>query len=163
MHTILLLIAKYLFIVVGLFAFAYWLRVSRQEKVRLVLFGVIAGIVTFALVKIGAALYYDPRPFVTEHVTPLFPHGSDNGFPSDHTVLTAFVALTIFSSSKRIGLVSLAMSVLIGVSRIIGHIHSPIDILGSLMFAFIGFTVATLSTPPILKRIKSHREYMSPK
>jgi membrane-associated phospholipid phosphatase len=68
-------------------------------------------------------------------------------------VFTAFIALTIYSSSKRLGLILLAMSVLIGVSRVIGHIHSPIDIIGSLVFAFVGFIIATLATPYVLKRI----------
>jgi hypothetical protein len=74
MHTILLVIAKYLFVIVGLLAFAYWLTVSKQEKIRLIVFGAIACVTTFALIKIGAAIYYDPRPFTTHHLIPLYPH-----------------------------------------------------------------------------------------
>ena len=162
MHTLLLYIAKYLFLVVGLLAFIYWLTVSKQEKIRLVVFGAVVGIVTLALVKIGATMFYDTRPFITHHMIPLYPHGADNGFPSDHTALTAFAALTIFSSSKRIGLALLSISVLIGLSRVIGHIHSPIDIVGSLVFACVGFIAATVATPHILKRIKVSREHVSP-
>lgn len=154
MHIILLIIAKYLFVVVGLLAFVYWLTVSRQEKARLIVFGVAAGIVSIALVKLGAAVFFDTRPFITHHLTPLYPYGSDNGFPSDHTALTAFLALTIFSSSKRVGLVLLSLSVLIGLSRIIGHLHSPIDIVGSLVFTLVGYSVARVVTPYILKNLK---------
>jgi len=161
MHTILLFVAKYLFLIVGLLAFAYWLKAPKKEKVRLIVFGAIAAIVTMVLVKVGAALYFDPRPFVTHHVVPLYPHGADNGFPSDHTVLTAFIALTIFSSSKRIGITLLVMSVLIGLSRILGHIHSPIDIIGSLLFALAGYGAAILLTPYILKRLKGSDEHLS--
>ena len=161
MHTILLFIAKYLFVVVGLVAFLYWLKVPKQEKLRLIIFGAVAAIVTLALVKIGAALFFDPRPFITHHVVPLYPHGADNGFPSDHTVLTAFIALTIFSSSKRYGVILLIMSILIGLSRVIGHIHSPIDILGSLIFALAGYCAALLVTPYILKRWKGSDEHLS--
>ena len=162
MHTIVLIIAKYLFVVVGLLGFIYWLTVSKHEKIRLIVFGAIVGVVTFFLVKVGAALFFDTRPFIALHVAPLYPHGADNGFPSDHTALTAFAALTIFSSSKRVGLVLLAMSVLIGLSRIIGHIHAPIDIVGSLIFAFAGYAVASMATPHILKRMKVKHEYVSP-
>jgi undecaprenyl-diphosphatase len=161
MRIILLFIAKYLFIIVGLAAFVCWLKASKQEKIRLIVFGAIAAIATLVLVKIGATLYFDPRPFVAHHVAPLYPHGADNGFPSDHTVLTMIIALTIFSSSKRLGIILIIMSILIGISRILGHIHSPIDILGSLVFALAGYAAAVLLSPYMLKRLKGHNEHLS--
>ena len=153
MHLFLLLAAKYLFIVVGLIAAIYWLSVPKKEKIRLAVFGLIAAVVTFVLVKLGAALYFDPRPFVTHHVTPLFPHGTDNGFPSDHTALTAFIAVTIYSATKRLGLVLFFMALLIGLARIIGHIHSPIDIIGSIVFALVAGAVAAYLTPKVTARL----------
>lgn len=152
MHEILLFGAKYLYLIVVLAAFIYWLTVSKQEKLRLIAFGAVALVVTVVLVKVGAALYYDPRPFVSQHIVPLYPHGADNGFPSDHTVFTAFIAMTIFSSSKRVGACLLVLSMLVGTSRVIGHIHSPIDIVGSLVFAVAGYAVAMWATPRITKR-----------
>jgi undecaprenyl-diphosphatase len=161
MHTTLLFIAKYLFVIVGLTAFLYWVKISKQEKVRLIVFGAIASVVTLALVKIGAALFFDSRPFVNHHVIPLYPHAADNGFPSDHTALTAFIALTIFISSKRLGIILLIMSILIGVSRVVGHIHSPIDIIGSLVFAVVGYGAARQFTPYLLKRWRRADEHLS--
>lgn len=152
MHILLLFLAKYLLFIVALVAFAYWLTVSRPEKIRMMIFGAVAAVVTLALAKLGAMLYYDPRPFVSHHVTPLYPHGTDNGFPSDHTLAAAFIALTVLSSHKKLGLALLAGAVLIGASRIIGHIHSPIDIIGSLVFAAIGYIAAVWATPYIVKR-----------
>lgn len=163
MHDLLLFTAKYLYLGVGLIALAYWIKVSKQEKIRLVVFGAVAAVVTLLLVKVGAALFYDPRPFVAQHITPLYPHGADNGFPSDHTVLTAFIALTIFSSSRRIGALLLCLSVLIGLSRVTGHIHSPIDILGSLLFAAIGYAAARALTPRIMKRLQTKHQSTSSK
>ncbi len=156
-HEVLFLIAKYLFLVVGLAALIYWLRVPSGDKKRLVVFGLIAGIVAFGLVKLGAALYYDPRPFISHHLTPLFPHGADNGFPSDHTVLTAFIAVTMYSSSKKLGLALLVLSLLIGIARVVGHIHSPIDIIGSLVFAAIGGLAAFWLTPIVLHRFNQYK------
>jgi len=152
MHLLLLFVAKYLFIGVGLIAVIYWLNLPKKEKIRLAVFGLIAAVISFVLVKLGAVLYFDPRPFVTHHVTPLFPHGADNGFPSDHTVLTAFMAVTIYSANKRLGLVLFLMALLIGLSRIIGHIHSPIDIIGSVVFALVGGGVAAYLTPKVIAR-----------
>lgn len=160
MRIVLLFIAEYLYLFVGLIAFVVWLRAPRPEKIRLAVFGVIAAAVTFALIKIGAAVYYDPRPFVAQNVVPLFKHAADNGFPSDHTALTAFIGLTIFTAWRRIGLLLLLMSVMIGSARVIGNIHSPIDIIGSLAFALVGFAVACAATPYILKRLKRADEHI---
>ena len=161
MHEIILITAKYLYLLVGLAAFIYWLTVSRQEKLRLIIFGLIAAIATIVLVKIGAALYYDPRPFVTHNVLPVYPHSANNGFPSDHTALSAFIALTIYSSSKRIGAALLFMAVAVGVSRVVGNIHSPIDIAGSFVFALIGYAVAVSVTPRIIRHIGKSRDHIS--
>ena len=159
MHTLLLLAAKYLWPVVVLVAFVFWLKLPREAKIRMVVFGIIAAAVTLLLVKTGEALYYSPRPFVAHDVTPLYPHGPDNGFPSNHTVFTALIAFIIFSASKRVGAFLLVLSVLIGISRVIGNIHSPIDIAGGLAFALIGFGIATLLTPYVFKRLKTLRTH----
>ncbi len=153
MHIILLFLAKYLIGIVTLIAAIYWLLQPRKEKVRLLAFGAVAVIITVILMKVGAALYYDPRPFVTQHVTPLYPHGPDNGFPSDHTILAAAIATILYSSSKHLGLVVLALAFLIGLARVVGHIHSPIDIVGSFVFALIGGLVAYYTTPHIMHRL----------
>jgi len=163
MHVVLLIVAKYLLFVVGILCFAYWLTVPKQEKIRLAIFGILAGVVTLALVKISAWVYYDPRPFVSQHVPPLYPHAADNGFPSDHTVLAALAALVVYSSSKRAGLALLGLALLIGVARVLGHIHSPIDIIGSIAFALIGFGVATIATPPALQHLGAQREHIPSK
>jgi undecaprenyl-diphosphatase len=152
MHTILLFIAKYLIFIVALIAAGYWLTVPAKEKIRLAVYGVIAGVVTFILMKVGSALFYDPRPFVAHHIVPLYPHGNDNGFPSDHTAFSAIIAIIIYSASKRLGIALFVLAVLIGISRVIGHIHSPIDIVGSLVFALAGGAAAYFLTPKLLAR-----------
>lgn len=63
MHELLLLTAKYLILIVGLIAFIHWLTVPRQEKICFILTDAIAEVATFVLVKIGAALFYNPRLF----------------------------------------------------------------------------------------------------
>jgi undecaprenyl-diphosphatase len=155
MHELLLIFAKYLIGIVGLIAFIYWLAVPRHEKVRLIIFGIIAGSATFALAKIGSALFYDPRPFVVHHVVPLYPHGADNGFPSDHTLLAAIIAITVWVSSKRLGIVLFVMALLIGLSRVIGNIHSPIDIVGSIFFALLGGVLASFLASKLFPRFVS--------
>lgn len=154
MHYIILFMAEYAIIVVCLVAAIYWLTLAKKDKLRLVIFGLVASLVGLALVKLGAAIFYDPRPFVTHNLIPVYSHINDNGFPSDHTVLAAVVALTIYSASKRLGGILFGLALAIGLARVLGNIHSPIDILGSLVFALLAGAVAYYLTPKLTERLK---------
>lgn len=46
--------------------------------------------------------YYEPRPFVTDHVNLLTPHAPDASFPSDHSLGTMSIALGINNNHKSI-------------------------------------------------------------
>lgn len=101
--------------------------------------------------KISSKLFYDTRPFVSEHIQPLVKHAADNGFPSEHTLLAATVAAVIYFFDRRIGIYLAVVALLIGASRVAAHVHSPIDILGSLVFAAIagwtGYNLAKKFVP----------------
>lgn len=154
MHTLTLYTAKYLVFIIILIAFAYWLTLPKKQKINLVIFGFFAALIALILAKVGAALYYDPRPFVTHHVTPIYPHGPDNGFPSDHTLLGSFVAVSVYYMNKKLGIGLFVLAALVGISRVAGRIHSPIDIIGSMVFAVIGGLLATLITPRAAKYLR---------
>ena len=90
---------------------------------------------TFIVSKIGALLYFDPRPFVVGHFIPLIPHEPDNGFPSDHVLLCASIAAVVFPSNKYLGIVLLLLTLMVGVARVHTGVHHAIDIIGSLVIA----------------------------
>ena len=142
MNSIIVFVAEYFLylsvIVTGLF----WLRCRKSTKIELLIRFVLGGVIALALAKVGAYLYYDPRPFVTEHVRPLFPHAADNGFPSDHMLLTSFLGFTILAYSKRTGMLLLVIALAVGAARVAAHVHSPIDIVGSTIFAAVGAFIA---------------------
>jgi undecaprenyl-diphosphatase len=156
-HTLTLYTAKYLVFLICLAAFIYWLTLPRKQKINLAVFGIIVALVSLVLAKLGSALYYDPRPFVTHNVTPIYPHGADNGFPSDHTLLASFVAVSVYYLNKRLGIGLFVLAALVGIARIAGHIHSPIDIIGSMVFAIIGGLVAVLITPKLIQRYSRNK------
>ena len=80
-------------------------------------------------------LYYNARPFVVGHFTPLIAHAADNGFPSDHTLLAATIAMIGLSISRRLGILLWILAVLIGVSRILAGVHHILDIVASMLIA----------------------------
>ena len=144
MHTLIVVTAQYALFLSLVIAGAVWLRLPRRQKWELDVWAIVGGALTLVLIKVGGALYVDQRPFVTQHLAPLFPHAADNGFPSDHTAASMFLAVCVLFYSRRWGSVLVVISVLIGVARIAAHVHRPIDILGAMAIA----VAAALSARP---------------
>lgn len=120
----------------------YWLRAARPVKFTLAWQLVLGGLIALGLARLGGHFYYDTRPFVRDHVKPLFAHAPDNGFPSDHALLALFLAFSLWRYSKPVSATLLVNALLISAARVAAHVHSPTDIVGSFVFAFLGALVA---------------------
>lgn len=72
-----------------------------------------------------------PRPFLRfpDEIVPLFDYGGIDSFPSGHATL--FMALGVMTSlhHKRAGYVFIFFALIISLARVIGGVHSPIDII----------------------------------
>ncbi len=148
MDSLIVFVAKYfLFLSVAVVG-VHWLLSSKRDRVDLAVHYVVGGIIALALAKLGAHFFYDTRPFVSHHIKPLMPHAADNGFPSDHALFTSFLGFTMLAYSRRLGYALLGIAVLVGAARVAAHIHSPIDIVGSFVFA----AIAVLATRPLVHR-----------
>lgn len=141
MNTAIIFCAEYLlyFVVLGLIA--AWVMIGREDKKRFIVSTLIACIVAYVIAKIASHLYFDPRPFVTEHIKPLIPHAADNGFPSDHALFTMTLTAATFFFSRKLASVMFVMTVLVGVARILAHVHSPLQIAAGWIFGIIGAVV----------------------
>jgi undecaprenyl-diphosphatase len=154
MDTIIVDLAKYLYLVVAALAFVFWLRLPKPDKWRFLVAGIIGGIIAVILVKAGGMLYNDPRPFVNSGVKPLFPHVADNGFPSDHTTLTVLLSALVFSYSRKWGVALFLLALIVGVSRMLAHIHHGVDIAAGVGFGIIAALAGIWATNYILDRTK---------
>ena len=119
----------------------YWLRARRADKVTLAWQLILGGLIALALARVGGHLYNNPRPFVTGHLKPLFPHAPDNGFPSDHALLTSFLAFALWRWSRGLSIALVVNAVLVGGARVLAHVHHVIDILGSWGFSLVAVLV----------------------
>jgi undecaprenyl-diphosphatase len=154
MDSIIIFCAKYLVYIALLLSAAYLLTLPKRDRIRAVVFFVIAGLVAFVLAKIGGAIFYNARPFVVNHITPLIAHDANNGFPSDHTLITAVVAVTLYVISKKSGIALFVAAIIIGSSRVLAHVHHPIDVIGSFAFAIIGGLAAYYLTPRVMRYVQ---------
>lgn len=154
MHELVILVAEYLIVASAVLVLGVWLDLSKTDKKRFIGLAIVGGIVTLVLAKLGSWLYYDPRPFVVGHYTPYFTHGADNGFPSDHTLLSSFFGFLVLSYRRKIGYVLLVMALLIGGARVIAGVHHTIDIIGAFACAGLGALVARFIVSKQRSRLK---------
>lgn len=141
MDSLIVFVAKYFLYLSVAIVGVYWLRASTNDKFSLAWKLVAGGILALAMARVSAHFYYDTRPFVAHHIKPLFAHAADNGFPSDHALLTSFLGFSLLAYSRRIAAVLLVIAVLVGWARVAAHVHSPIDIIGSFVFAGVSAAI----------------------
>jgi undecaprenyl-diphosphatase len=157
MNSIIILCAKDLIYLTALLGVVYWILLKTDQKKHFVIFGAVTAISSYILAKIGGLLFYNARPFASEHLTPLIQHAASNGFPSSHTLLAAVIAVTIFAISKKWGIGFMVLAIIIGASRVAANVHHPIDIIGSIVFAVVGGILAHYLTPKIENFFQKNR------
>jgi undecaprenyl-diphosphatase len=145
-NSIVVFVAQYFLYLSALIAVWYWFTCPTPTKIELIVRWAIGGVLALAMAKIASQLYYDPRPFASEHIKPLFAHAADNGFPSDHALLISLLGFTVVSYSRRVGAVLLAIVVAVGSARVAAHVHHPVDILGSFLISAIATVAAVWTT-----------------
>jgi undecaprenyl-diphosphatase len=154
MNTIIIFCASYLYLVsIALYALVL-LQSPKKKRLSIIWLSALSFPLTFIIGKLSGYLISSPRPFVTEHIKPLIAHVADNGFPSDHTLLTMTIATVIFIYHKKVGIVLFILALLVGTARVVGQIHHPLDIIGASAIA-IATTLASFFIKKKMTKNKS--------
>ena len=151
MRNIIIFTANYLYLLPVVIFILYGLLTKRRRE--FILLSVLVLPTSYLIGVLAGHLFYDPRPFVVSHTTPLFPHAPDNGFPSDHALLTGTLAALITAFSVPLGLLMWFLAFLIGASRVLAGVHHALDIIGSFLIA----AASTAALWQFLKRFHSFR------
>ncbi len=149
MNEIIVFTATYVYfasIAIFIGYFFYTKALTRRKFLLLSLFSLPVSYLSGLLANL---LYYDPRPFVVLHITPLFYHVADNGFPSDHALLMGTLAAIITVYNKWVGFILWVLAILVGISRVVASVHHTIDILAS-------FGIAIASTYIVWRLLKRY-------
>ncbi len=117
---------------------------QRSDLVELAVAALFIAALSFLLAKAGSGLIASPRPFVVTGTPPLISSATDNGFPSDHTLLLAVVAALVTLVSRRAGLLFWGLALLVGLARVYAGVHHLIDITGSLAIASLALLLYLL-------------------
>lgn len=138
MNLLVIFSAKYLFLVsilVFLLHLTYLWKKKRTTFLSIMKFSIISLPLTLLIAKILSRFIYDPRPFVVEHIKPLIAHVADNGFPSDHMLLTMAIASIAFVYNRKLGMALIIIAIGVGVARVLAKVHQVEDIVGSSIIA----------------------------
>lgn len=154
MNEIIIFGAKHLTLVMILISGIFFLKLSRQKQKEIVVFAIITLPAVYIVAKLASLLYFNPRPFVVENFIPLIPHADNNGFPSDHTLLSGAVAAIVYFFNKKLGIFLFALAFFVGFARVLVGVHHVIDIIGSIVIAaVISFLMYNFFLSYILKSI----------
>ena len=108
-----------------------------MEKKKEILKVFVAGAVAWVLAYILKFLFSFPRPFeILSGVKSLFPE-TGFSFPSGHATFFMALAFSIFFMHKKAGYIFMLFALLIGLARIAGGVHFPIDILGGFVLGAV--------------------------
>lgn len=101
-----------------------------------------AGITAYLLAKLLASVYQPTteRPFEILGVQPGASYLPNAGFPSDHALFTGFLTLAVWfeTRQKKLTVILAALTITVCVGRVLGLVHTPLDVIGGLLVASLG-------------------------
>lgn len=103
---------------------------------------VVVGLTSFLFAKLFGAVFQPAsmRPFELLGVPAGASFLNNPGFPSDHVLFAAFLTFAVWfeTRQRRLSWLLLALTLMIGVGRMLALVHSPLDVIGGLAIAALG-------------------------
>jgi undecaprenyl-diphosphatase len=115
------------------------LATPKERRYQTVARATVAGLVALLFAKTISLLYHGQRPFVALGLAPKAAYLPDPGFPSDHTLLVFLVTFVVWASTKNrwLSAVLFVMSSLVALGRVLALVHTPFDVAGGILCAFL--------------------------
>ena len=129
---------------------AMWFVADNQRKMIL-LEATWAAVLGLVVNQIIGLFYFHPRPYMIGLCDPLFAHGPETSFPSDHaTLMFAAAFYLLFTRRSTVfGFSLLAIALFTAWGRVYSGIHFPFDMIGSLVVGSISAWIIRLSVTPL--------------
>lgn len=125
--------------------------VNGKIKKETVIHAVFSCLLAYGITELIKIFFPTLRPFQLNGDLPLtLTVPADGAFPSSHTAVGFALAATMFKHDKKVGILYLIMAGLVGVARIVAHVHYPIDIM---VGAVIGVAISQLTSSKHFARL----------
>lgn len=146
-----------IWVLIALFVLAAW-QARRRGPQRLAR-GIAAGVgvvLAYSASEAVKVLVTELRPChnFAESTIAACPGASDWSWPSNHATIAVAIAVAVLAMSPRLGLLSVPVAVLIGISRVVVGVHYFHDVVaGALLGATMVIICARWGTPLVAKGI----------
>ncbi len=138
--------AQYLWILSPVLVLWYFLKLSREKRKEFLIFACTILPIAFLLGLLAKQLWINPTPI----------NPSENGFPSDHTLLVTALAALIICFNKRLSVWLWAIAAVVAISRVYVGEHHVIDVIGSAVISLITLALARAIISKLWKQITHH-------
>lgn len=122
--------------------YALLFRVSARDRYERYTRIFMAGITSYLAAKLLGSVWQPEqlRPFEQMGVDPGATYLNNPGFPSDHALFAAFLALAVWYGARNriLAVAMVLMTLLICVGRVLALVHTPLDVVGGLAVAGVG-------------------------
>ena len=124
------------FLILGVvpIAILVWLR---RGGLRTCMAAVLGAVLAVAITAAIGALWYRPRPFASEHFTPLISHAPNASFPSDHLAALGAVTICVWFASRRLGFLTAIVAVVVAFARVYVGVHYVSDVAGGFVLGLL--------------------------
>lgn len=149
LDNLMIFAAQYLIYLTILMVFVLSFKGGTKER-KAMLLAFLALPIAVLLIKAIHLIFFEPRPFVDFHFSPLISHNADASFPSRHAAIMSVVAFSYTYLKSKWAPVLLFFMLWVGAARIFVGVHFPQDIIGGFVVGLISLIIAL----QIIKLIK---------
>lgn len=121
--------------------FALLFKVPKGNRLQAYARVLVAGLMAYLVAKLLATIYPSTeRPFEALGLEAGASYLENPGFPSDHALFAMFLTLAVWfeTRDKLLTGILLALTVLVGLGRILALVHTPLDVVGGIVVAMFG-------------------------
>lgn len=127
-------------VLIGAWALIFYVpKDTRYESYGRVL---MAGLTAYLFAKLIGFIYQPAllRPFQELGVDAGASFLDNPGFPSDHVLFTTAITLAVWfaTKNKTATIILAALTVLVGLGRVLALVHTPLDVFGGIVIACLG-------------------------
>lgn len=135
--------ADYMLIVLVLIAaYALVFKIPKSKRFKAYCRILVAGLTAYLLAKLVGSIFQPEalRPFELIGKTAGALYLNNAGFPSDHVLFATAITCAVWFETKQKVLtwILAILIVVIGVGRVLALVHTPLDVIGGVVFALFG-------------------------
>ncbi len=127
MNSLIIFGAEYVWILAPLVVLWYFSRLAKEWRKEFFIFSGLVLLAAFLLGLLAKGLWLNP--------TPLNP--SENGFPSDHTLMAGALAALMMFFNRKLSLWLWIITAVVATSRVLAGEHHAIDVVGSVVISLL--------------------------